>query len=65
MVSLSKVKGTDSPADIVTKNVSHQLAKKHVEALGASTSLGRAKVAPVLGRTSQGAKVAEEFPDGT
>ena len=39
-VSLTKVKGTDNPADIVTKNVSHQSAKKHLEALGASTSLG-------------------------
>ena len=48
MVSLTKVKGTDNPADIVTKNVSHQLAKKHLEALGASTSSGRAKAVPVL-----------------
>ena len=56
-VSLTKVKGTENPADLVTKNVTAQLVRKHLEELGASTSKGRAKGAPVL------AKVG--IPDGT
>ena len=56
-VSLTKVKGIENPADLVTKNVTAQLVKKHLEELGASTSKGRAKGAPVL------AKVG--IPDGT
>ena len=56
-MSLTKVKGTENTADLVIKNVTHQLAKKHLEGLGASTSKGRAKGAPVL------AKVG--IPDGT
>ena len=49
-VSLTKVKGTENPADLVTKHVTHQLAKKYLEELGASTSKGRAKTAPVLAK---------------
>ena len=49
-VGLTKVKGTENPADLVTKNVTHQLTKKHLEGLGASTSKGRAKAAPVLAK---------------
>ena len=49
-VSLTKVKGTENPADLVTKNVTAQLVKKHLEELGVSTSRGRAKGAPVLAK---------------
>ena len=56
-MSLTKVEGTENPADLVTKHVTGQLARKYLEGIGVTTSNGRAKATPIL------AKIAN--PDGT
>ena len=47
-LSLSKVLGTDNPADSFTKHVPRDSAGKYLETMSASRELGRADTAPQL-----------------
>ena len=45
---LSKVAGSDNPADILTKHVSRDIMMKHMTKMGLVVEDGRAKSAPSL-----------------
>ena len=47
-VSLTKVAGAENPADLLTKHVSRELMLKHMAAMGISSEIGRAGLAPSL-----------------
>eukprot|EP00973_Karenia_brevis_P003453 475702-Karenia_brevis.AAC.1 len=46
--SLSKVPGTDNPADLLTKNVAQELMLHHLKNIYCEQSVGRARTAPKL-----------------
>ena len=46
--TLSKIAGSENPADILTKHVSRDLLAKHMETIGLSRETGRASSAPSL-----------------
>ena len=46
--TLTKVAGSDNPADLLTKHVSRELMLKHMMAMGLSSEDGRAGLAPSL-----------------
>ena len=45
---LSKIKGTENPADCLTKYLDHRTLMKHVETMGLVYADGRAESAPTL-----------------
>ena len=47
-VKVWKVKGTENPADILTKHVSRDLLAKHMAPMGLTQERGRASSAPSL-----------------
>ena len=46
--TLTKVAGSENPADLLTKHVSRELMLKHMMAMGLSSEVGRAGLAPSL-----------------
>ena len=46
--SLTKVAGSDNPADILTKHVSRDIMLKHMKNMGLKEEIGRAGSAPTL-----------------
>ena len=46
--SLTKVAGSENPADLLTKHVSRELMLKHMTAIGVFGESGRASSAPTL-----------------
>ena len=46
--ALTKVPGSENPADILTKHVSKDVMYKHMEAMGLRAEDGRAASAPTL-----------------
>ena len=48
--TLSKVAGTDNPADMLTKYVERNLIDKHVKFAGMRLETGRAESAPTIER---------------
>ena len=48
MLPISKADGGDNPADLMTKNVGVELAKKHMKAMGIRFVDGRSRAAVKL-----------------
>ena len=51
-IRIKKVKGTDNPADIVTKHVPNEVLTKHLPAFGLHREAGRHSIAPKVAKDS-------------
>ena len=46
--ALTKIPGNDNPADMLTKHISRDIMKKHMESIGVMSESGRADSAPTI-----------------